>query len=371
MARTLLETYALTAAMTAPTHDFGTGLFDTSQEMEHLELTLAAGLGVNRNGDRFPEVRLDRLGLPSVWYPMQVSRVSTPPSSPPSPIWEDQRMGLRLRRYSPTFPNPFIDQLRTVPLHPSRPLRLQERIGTPILNPRGVTRPVSAPSGGPVATRMYMDRQTWDDIVHFGGGQAEEFRVPAVRSAVEQRAFIAAQEVQRAREDQHVFDILDNIANSPVLDIDPTRPEPMRLRIPTFEIGRDTPLSPEELARLPAGAPVSLQERVSLERYHEQLRTEATQAVDEDIFRTLTPHVPLDMVQMTGRFPMSMIPLDHGPTIRLDEIRTRRFNILGREPVTVPPIPPPKPMTLEQMEKVALVCRRTFWEKLLDDEYAY
>ena len=145
----------------------------------------------------------------------------------------------------------------------------------------------------------------------------------------------------------------------------------MRLRIPTFEVGRDTPLSPEELARLPVGAPVSLEEQVILERYHEQLRTEATQAVDEDILRTLAPHVPLDMTDMTGRFPMAMIPLDQGPTIRIDDVRNRRFNILDRRPVTVPPLSTDKPMTLPEMEKVALTIRRTFWEKLLDDELPY
>jgi hypothetical protein len=194
---------------------------------------------------------------------------------------------------------------------------------------------------------------------------------PTAIKGVEQRAVLAAQEAQRAREDAHVFALLDQAAamTAPVLDIDPTRPEPMRLRIPTFVIGRDTPLSIEELARPPAGAPVSLAEVVALE--HERIRTEATQAVDEDILLTFTPHVPLDMVQMTGRFPMAMIPMDPGPTIRLDEIRTRRFNILGHEPVTVPPIPPPKPMTLDQMEKVAIICRRTFWARLLDNELPY
>ena len=357
MARTLLETYALTAAMSAPTHDFGTGLFDISQEMEHLELTLAAGLGVNRNGDDFGRVRMSALGIPSLWAPMQVSRIA--PRSP-SPLWDDRAaLGLRPRvSYRSNFPNPFLNSVI-------------DQLNTAIFNPRNLLpRPASAPTGGPVP-RMYMDQQTWNDIVHFGGGQEGEFQVPAVRSAVEQRAVLAAQEAQRAREDAHAFALLDQAAamTAPVLDIAPTRPEPMRLRIPTFEIGRDTPLFTEELARLPAGAPVSLAEVVALE--HERIRTEVTQAVDEDILRTLTPHVPLDTLTMTGRFPMAMFPMDPGPTIRLDEIRTRRFNIFGREPVTVPPIPPPKPMTLEQMEKVALVCRRTFWEKLLDDEYAY
>ena len=391
MARTILETYALTAAMTAPPRDYGTGLLDLGREAEHFEYTLQSALGANRNRDDFTQVRMSALGMPSMWGPMQVSRLVPSPLRPASPLWDIPSTSIGRRRsrvdYQSRFPNPFldsvIDQLRDTPFRHSPawrpdsqmvpPTPIRESIGVGVFNPRALSRldittPASAPTGGPVVPRMYMAREDWEDILHYGTVDDE---TPARPFPVPDRERLRAQEAQRAREDAQVFAALDRAANPPALDIDPTRPAPMRLRIPTFEIGRDTPLSPEELARLPMGAPVSLEEQVILERYHEQLRTEATQAVDEDILRTLAPHVPLDMTDMTGRFPMAMIPLDQGPTIRIDDVRNRRFNILGRRPVTVPPLSPDKPMTLPEMEKVALTIRRTFWEKLLDDEYSY
>jgi hypothetical protein len=319
--------------MTAPHPPYGTGLLDLSREAEHFERTLQTALGANRNGDDFTRVRMSALGIPSIWAPMQVSHilprpVQTPPR-PLSPLWDIPSAAIGRR-----------------------------------------SRATSAPSGGPVVPRMYMAREDWEDILHYGTVDDE---TPARPFPVPDRERLRAEEAQRAREDAQVFAALDRAANPSALDIDPTRPAPMRLRIPTFEIGRDTPLSPEELARLPAGAPVSLEEQFILDGYHEQLRTEATQAVDEDILRTLTPHVPLDVLDMTGRFPMAMIPLDQGPTIRIDDILHRRFNIMDRERVTVPPLSPDKPTTLDQMEKTALevIVRRTFWEVLLDDEYAY
>jgi hypothetical protein len=58
---------------------------------------------------------------------------------------------------------------------------------------------------------------------------------------------------------------------------------------------------------------------------------------------------------------MPLFEMHSSPTISLEEVRHRRFDIIDR----TPPPPPPKEMTLEQMEKVAIIVRRSAWERLL------
>jgi hypothetical protein len=61
------------------------------------------------------------------------------------------------------------------------------------------------------------------------------------------------------------------------------------------------------------------------------------------------------------RVEMPLFEMHSSPTISLEEVRHRRFDIIDR----TPPPPPPKEMTLEQMEKVAIIVRRSAWERLL------
>jgi len=61
------------------------------------------------------------------------------------------------------------------------------------------------------------------------------------------------------------------------------------------------------------------------------------------------------------RVEMPLFEMHSSPTISLEEVRHRRFNIIDQ----TPPPPPPKEMTLEQMEKVAIIVRRSAWERLL------
>ncbi len=64
------------------------------------------------------------------------------------------------------------------------------------------------------------------------------------------------------------------------------------------------------------------------------------------------------------RVHMPLFELHSNPTIRIDDIRERRFNMTGS---TNPcgEIPLGEPMSLEQMERVALVVRRTAWQRIM------
>lgn len=66
------------------------------------------------------------------------------------------------------------------------------------------------------------------------------------------------------------------------------------------------------------------------------------------------------------RVQMPEFEIASNPTIRLDDIRQRRFDLIDRTPP-----PPVQEMTPAEMEKVAIIIRRTFWERLLasTDEY--
>jgi hypothetical protein len=64
------------------------------------------------------------------------------------------------------------------------------------------------------------------------------------------------------------------------------------------------------------------------------------------------------------RVDMPLFEIMSSPTISLEEIRQRRFNFMAREPS--PPPPPPPTDTLEQMRLIAVMIRRTAWERVLD-----
>lgn len=79
---------------------------------------------------------------------------------------------------------------------------------------------------------------------------------------------------------------------------------------------------------------------------------------------------PRAVERVTGRrVPMPEFEIQSSPRVHLDDIRERRFNMTERTPP-----PPQRPMDLKEMERVALIVRRTAWERLLavpDDLYDF
>lgn len=74
---------------------------------------------------------------------------------------------------------------------------------------------------------------------------------------------------------------------------------------------------------------------------------------------------------MTERVLNPTIPLYSNPTINIDEVRERRFNVMARHstnPCGEQTLGVTSEMTLEQMNKMALIVRKTAWERLLSVE---
>lgn len=183
------------------------------------------------------------------------------------------------------------------------------------------SNPPSAPQGGLQPQRFLMSQQEWDDIVAW---QREEAGTPQTVSAQQARA----REEMQAFEDRQIFDALDAYAAT-------QQPG-------TFAA---------EYMGVPTPPPIP--------------------APGTDGHRRLVAQTP------TGRFWADPMPLHSNPTIRLDEIRNRRFDLINRSHPRESTNPCGEidlgvtGMTLEQMEKIAQVIRTTSWTRLLKDEYPY
>lgn len=60
------------------------------------------------------------------------------------------------------------------------------------------------------------------------------------------------------------------------------------------------------------------------------------------------------------------MPLHSNPTITIDEIRSRRFNLIDRYDSKEPEAP--KEMNRDEMERVALLIKKTIWDRIIEDD---
>jgi hypothetical protein len=395
VARTLIEGIAIQAAAMTPLPEYGTPHLQMTRELEHIERTMAASLGlpaealrpppnrlrelrhinhevterlgVNRNGDDFSQTRMgvDALGIPFIQAPLQVSRIN--PSRPAL----DARPGDFHESVLSQLTRQTVDSFAASALgHHHRP-------------PGGLLRTVSTPlpPGRFHEERLFMDRDTWRDLHQWAQSDFAGVLPPPVTERVGQGAInprglpvpsrheLTRQQEVMAAEDRAIFAALD----SAVLNIDPAPGEPRRIRYPLFEIDPNARIPRFDVSTTmdPRDPTLAHFEVTGHGFMVEELpgRVEINPRAVERL-RGL-PDGRMSEAELQGRqwFPM----FEMGPTINLNEVRTRRFNIMNPNfrPVTVPDIPPPKEMTLDEMKKIATVLRRSFWARLLDDEYPY
>jgi hypothetical protein len=130
-----------------------------------------------------------------------------------------------------------------------------------------------------------------------------------------------------AEEDRRIFEQLDNIARGTESDPDYRFMDVSLVQNPTDPRTRLPPLRPGEF---------SMHEEVG-EAY-----------INPAALRVMVPE----------------FEIASNPTISLSEIQNRRFNIREDERLHIRQV---QEMTPTEMEAIAIIVRRTAWEKLLDD----
>jgi hypothetical protein len=196
---------------------------------------------------------------------------------------------------------------------------------------------------------------------------------PPVDPAFDTRRQQAIREIQD-EEDRHIFDALDAIASEgwdPLHQLPPPifthpRGQPTNYNFIDFSYVRD-PLDPSttiqrvpgitQLDRAPQGDPERLPGRV-------MINPSAIRALGFQV----SEHVGMGVVnaEATRRVSAPEFEIASNPSISLSAVTARRFDMIEMiEGRSEDPQIPVRQMPLHEMEQIALVFRRTAWERLM------